>query len=199
VHNPRVNLAIEMTANNGQGYSNVAISLHWLMFAFILSNWSLGLYMVELPLSPQKLKLFSWHKWLGVTVFLVAVLRITWRLTHPAPPFPDVMPAWQRTAANLSHHLLYLLLFLVPLSGWLYSSASGVPTVYLGLMQLPDLVSKDKQMAELLKIAHVSLNITLFFLVCLHAAAALKHHFLDRDDILTRMLPFLKTTRNRFR
>jgi len=93
---------------------------------------------------------------------------------------------------GISHLLLYLLVIAIPLTGWLFSSASGIPTVYLGWIQLPDLVAKDKPVAELFRQAHVFLNVTLFAIVCTHIAAALKHHFLDRDDVLVRMLPFLK-------
>lgn len=175
------------------GYGAVAISLHWLVFAFIMTNWLLGLYMVELPLSPLKLKTFSWHKWIGVTALLIVVFRVTWRATHPVPPLPVSIPQWQRKLANLSHLVLYLLLLAVPLSGWLYSSATGVPTVYLGWFQLPDMVQKDRQLAALLKIAHISLNSGLFLVVCVHVAAALKHHWIDRDDILIRMLPILRS------
>lgn len=176
------------------GYSTIAISLHWLVFALILANWTLGIYMVDLPLSPQKLKAFSWHKWLGVTIFLIVAFRLAWRASHTPPPLPDSMTQWQRKASGLSHFLIYLLTVLIPLSGWLYSSASGVPTVYLGWLQLPDLVDKNKQIAALLKIVHISLNSGLFILVCAHVGAALKHHFLDRDELLARMLPFLHRT-----
>lgn len=175
-------------------YSAVAIGLHWLIFVLIVANWLLGLYMVDLSLSPQKLKFFSWHKWVGITIFLIALIRVTWRITHPAPPLPDTLPRWQHVAAGLSHLLLYLLLFAIPLSGWLYSSASGIPTVYLGWIDLPDLVQKNKYLAELLKIAHISLNVTLFVIVFTHIAAALKHHFIDRNEVLIRMLPFLQST-----
>lgn len=180
-------------------YSAVAIGLHWLIFAFIIASWSLGLYMVDLPLSPQKLKLFSWHKWVGITIFLIAIVRVAWRTTHPVPPLPNTLPNWQRKAAGLSHLLLYLLLLAIPLSGWLYSSATGIPTVYLGLMQLPDLIQKDKHLAELLKIAHISLNIALFIIVFIHVTAALKHHLIDRNEILLRMLPFLNGVDKRHR
>jgi cytochrome b561 len=173
-------------------YGAVAIALHWLVVALIIGSWTLGLYMVGLSLSPQKLKFISWHKWLGVTIFLIALCRVAWRATHPAPPPPDAMPSWQRVAMGVSHLLLYLLVIVIPLTGWLFSSASGVPTVYLGWVQLPDLVTQDKLFAELLRQAHVSLNLTLFVIVCIHAAAALKHHFLDRDEVLVRMLPFLR-------
>ena len=173
-------------------YGAVAIALHWLMFALIISTWSLALYMVDLPLSPQKLKYFSWHKWIGVTIFLLLVIRAAWRFAHPPPPLPVSMPSWQRVAAGVSHLLLYLLIFVIPITGWLYSSATGVPTVYLGWVQLPDLVAKDKLFAELLRQAHVSLNVMLFVIVCIHVAAAFKHHILDRDEVLVRMLPFLR-------
>jgi cytochrome b561 len=99
------------------------------------------------------------------------------------------MPEWQRRAAALTHLLLYVLLLAIPVSGWLYSSATGVQVVYLGLIPLPDLVPKDKALAGVLKGAHVTLNFAMFALVCVHSAAALKHHFVDRDASLTRMLP----------
>jgi len=176
-------------------YGAVAIALHWIMFALIISTWSLALYMVELPLSPQKLKYFSWHKWIGVTIFLLLVIRAAWRFAHPPPPLPVSMPPWERVAAGVSHLLLYLLIIVIPITGWLYSSATGVPTVYLGWIQLPDLVAKDKLFAELLRQAHVSLNVMLFAIVCIHVAAALKHHFFDGDEVLVRMLPFLRRPR----
>jgi cytochrome b561 len=148
--------------------------------------------MVDLPLSPQKLKYFSWHKWIGVTIFMLALLRVVWRLAHPAPTLPATMPMWERRAAAASHALLYVLILIIPFTGWLYSSAAGVPTVFLGLLPLPDLLAKDKALAELLKFIHVTLNYTMLTVVIIHAAAALKHHFLDRDDVLARMLPWVK-------
>ena len=151
----------------------------------------LAVYMTGLPLSPQKLKYYSWHKWLGVTIFLLAVVRVAWRLFHPAPP-PAPMPDWQRHAAAASHALLYVLILLIPITGWIYSSADGLQTVYLGLVPLPDLVGKDKALAELLRFIHVMLNYAMLALVIIHAGASVKHHFVDRDDVLVRMLPFVK-------
>ena len=173
-----------------QSYTRTAIVLHWAIFALVACGFTLAVYMVGLPLSPQKLKFFAWHKWIGVTVFMLAVARVGWRLAHPAPAPPAAMPAWQRRAAKASHALLYVLLIVIPITGWLYSSATGVPTVYLGLVQLPDLLAKDKALAEQLKLVHVTLNYTMLTLVIVHAAAALKHHLVDRDDVLRRMLPF---------
>ena len=107
-----------------------------------------------------------------------------------ASPVP--MPEWQRRAAAISHGSLYILLLVIPISGWLYSSATGVQVVYLGILPLPDLVSKDRALADALKTVHVTLNLVLFSLVCVHVAAALKHHFVDRDTVLSRILPILK-------
>lgn len=179
--------------NKGEArYSSAAIALHWLTAALIVANLLLGISMVPLPLSPRKLHWYAWHKWIGITVFLLTCLRLCWRLLV-APPPAVAMPAWQRRAAAASHALLYALLLVIPLSGWVYSSATGVQVVYLGLIPLPDLVPKDKALAEVLKQTHIALNFTLFMLVCLHAAAALKHHFIDRDAALARMLPRTNT------
>jgi len=182
------------TSTTGQiaRYGTTAIALHWLVALMLLCGATLGLYMVDLELSPTKLKLFSWHKWVGVTIFLVATARLLWRLTHPAPSPPASVPAWQQRAASLTHALLYLLLFIIPLSGWLMSSALGVQVVYFGVLPLPDLVHKDKALGEQLKLLHLSLNLTLLVLVTLHVAAAFKHHFVDRDEVLRRMLPGMR-------
>lgn len=166
--------------------------LHWLIFVLIICGFALAVYMVDLPLSPQKLKYFSWHKWIGVTIFMLAVARLAWRMTHPAPALPASMPEWQRRAATATHVILYALILVIPFTGWIYSSASGVPTVYLGLLQLPDLIAKDKALAAQLKLVHVTLNYTMLALVIIHAAAALRHHFVDRGEVLARMLPFVK-------
>jgi cytochrome b561 len=169
-------------------YGGTAIALHWLTAALIVANLALGLSMVPLPFSPQKLKWYQWHKWIGVTVFLVTTLRLLWRWRHPAPT-PAAMPLWQQKAAAVAHSMLYVLLLAIPVSGWLYSSSTGVQVVYLGLVPLPDLMPKDKTLAAALKAVHLTLNFTMFAVVCLHAAAALKHHFVDHDGVLQRMLP----------
>jgi cytochrome b561 len=152
----------------------------------IFSAFPLGVYMHDLPLSPTKLQLFSYHKWLGITIFLAAAARLAWRVTHPAPAMLD-MPRWQQIAAHGTHHLLYLLLFAIPLSGWLMSSAKGFQTVWFGVLPLPDLVGKNKELGDLLKEVHEILNFGLLLLVGAHIAGALKHHFIERDDTLRRM------------
>ncbi|MCB1960487.1 MAG: cytochrome b [Rhodocyclaceae bacterium] len=170
-------------------YTSTAIALHWLIALGIIATFSLGLYMHELQLSPTKLKLYSWHKWAGVTLFMLALIRLGWRLTHSAPPLPASMPPLLRKAANAAHWALYALMFAIPLSGWLMSSAKGFQTVWFGVLPLPDLLAKDKALGDALKEVHETLNFTLLALVLAHTAAALKHHFIDRDSVLTRMLP----------
>jgi len=171
-------------------YSPVAVLLHWLSAALIVTAAGIGLYMVGLDFSPMKLKTYSWHKWVGVTVFALTALRLAWRLVRPVPRSAE-LPVWQRRAAACVHACLYALLFAIPLSGWLMSSALGVSVVYLGVLPLPDLVSKDEALGELLERLHWALNCTLLGFVVVHVAAALKHHFYDRDAVLVRMLPFL--------
>jgi len=170
-------------------YTPAAIALHWIVALAIIANLALGLYTVGLPLSPRKLQLFSYHKWIGATVLMLAAARLLWRLGHPAPPLPAAMPAWEKRAAHASHILLYVLFFAAPLTGWLFSSAAGFQTVYLGLVPIPDLLHKDKALADALRLAHKSINYTMATLIVIHAAAALKHHFVDRDDVLRRILP----------
>jgi cytochrome b561 len=125
---------------------------------------------------------------MGITVFLIAFAHLAWRVAHPAPP-PVAMPEWQRRASETVHVLLYALMFLSPITGYVYSSAAGVQTVYLDVVPLPDLVDKDKELANVLKIVHSMLNYGFAALVVLHAAAAIKHHLIDRDGMLGRMLP----------
>ncbi len=169
-------------------YTATAIALHWLMAIALLGLFGLGFYMADLPLSPTKLKLFSWHKWAGVSLFLLAVLRLTWRIGHRPPELPAHMARGERFLAHAGHGLLYLLMFAIPLSGWLMSSAKGFQTVYFGLLPIPDLLDKNKELGDLLETVHSSLNLLLAATVLGHAAAALKHHSVDKDDVLTRML-----------
>lgn len=168
-------------------YSAPAVLLHWVIALLILAGLPLGLYMVGLPVSPSKLKYYSWHKWIGVTVFMLALARLAWRAGHrPPAPLPG-QPRWQLAVAHAMHGVLYLMMIAIPLTGWLFSSAAGFPTVYLGLIQLPDLVHKDAQLKEIFKLAHLVLTYALGGLVVLHAAAAIKHAVVDRDATMSRM------------
>lgn len=172
-----------------QRYGAVAIAFHWLLALLLIAAFAMGTYMVDLPgITPAKLRLFNWHKWLGVGVLLLATLRLLWRLSHRPPPAP-AMPAWQRRAAALTHWALYLLMLAIPLSGYVYSLASGFPVVWFGLVPLPVLIEPDPGLRTLLKSVHYWLNMTLLALVTLHIVAVFKHQFVDRDGLLRRMLP----------
>lgn len=176
-------------------YTRTAVALHWLMALLLIGLFGVGIYMSDLPLSPQKLKIYSWHKWAGITAFLLVAIRLAWRAGHRPPALPAGMPAWQKTASHALHHLMYLLMVAIPVSGWLMSSAKGFQTVYFGILPLPDLLSKNKELGDLLETVHSSLNFTMAALVVAHIGAAVKHHLLDRDEVLMRMLPFLARNR----
>ncbi|HKY92393.1 MAG TPA: cytochrome b [Nevskiaceae bacterium] len=173
-------------------YTAPAIGFHWLIAILVVSGWCLGVYMDGLKLSPEKLRIVSYHKWIGITVLGLACLRAAWRVTHAPPPPNPAHPAWQRRAAAFVHHALYVLMFAVPLAGWLFSSAAGYPVKYLGVIPLPDLVAKDKALAGVLQQVHVILAFVLSGVVAIHVGAALQHFWFHRDDTLSRMLPFVR-------
>ena len=170
-------------------YTSTAIALHWLMALGLIGLFAFGLYMADLPLSPQKLQFYSWHKWAGVILFLLVFIRLAWRVVHRPPALPEHMGRGEQFVAHAGHGLIYLLMFAVPLSGWLMSSAKGIQTVLFGVLPIPDLLEKNKELGHLLQTLHWGLNMLLAAVVVGHAAAALKHHFIDKDDVLTRMLP----------
>lgn len=170
-------------------YTRTAKALHWLMAILLFGLLALGFYMHDLPLSPEKLKLYSWHKWAGVTAFVLVWLRLMWRVTHLPPALPASMPKFMQLAAHGGHLMLYLLMIAIPLSGWLMSSAKGFQTVWFGVLPIPDLLDKNKETGDLLALVHKSLNLIFVAVLAGHIGAALKHHFIDKDDILTRMLP----------
>ena len=174
-------------------YTATAKLLHWVLALALITALGLGLYMVSLSFSPQRLKLYNWHKWLGVSILVLSLLRLGWRLAHKPPALPAAMqaamPRWQHLAHHGTHHALYALFLIVPLLGWAYSSAAGFPIVFLGLIALPDWVAASPELAETLKPLHQWSAYALAALIVLHIAAALKHQFIDRDGLLLRMLP----------
>lgn len=176
-----------------RSYDGVAICLHWALAVALAGCFFLGLYMADLPFSPQRIRLYNWHKWVGSTILATTVLRLLWRLTH-RPPEDIPMPPWQRRASRAAHHLLYLLCLAVPLVGWAYSSSAGFPVVVFGVLPLPNFVPADKGLAAAIKPWHKSLAWTMALLVLAHIGAALKHQFIDRDGLLSRMWsnPFRK-------
>lgn len=180
-----------MTNPTASRYHPVSIGLHWLLALLIIGTLGVGLYMSDLPFSPSRLKLYNWHKWAGATVLALSVLRLAWRLVQRPPALPSAitasMPGWQRAAHHGTHVLLYVLFFAVPLTGWAYSSAAGFPIVWFGVLPLPDFVGPDKALAEAIKPLHGLTANALLALVALHVAAALKHHWIDRDGLMQRM------------
>lgn len=189
----RMHMNDEITLS--QRYSAVAVLLHWLMFAGILVATVMALYMVSIPgITPAKLRLFNYHKWLGVCLWLVLMLRMLWRLKNPPPPLPDAMPLWQKRAAALGHSGLYVLMFAIPVLGYFYSLAAGYPVVLFGQIPLPVMMAPDPELKELLKTAHRMANQLLWLVLLTHVGAALKHALIDRDGIMQRMLPSGGTT-----
>ena len=180
-----------MATDSSNRYTGAAIALHWLLALMILGSMGFGWYMSDLPFSLQRVKLYNWHKWAGITILTLSLLRLLWRLTHRPPALSErirrVMPPWQQSASEWTHRLMYLLFFAVPLIGWAYSSAAGFPVVWFGVLALPDFVPKDKALSEAIKPFHAIAAYTLLALVVLHVAAALKHHFVDRDGLLARI------------
>jgi cytochrome b561 len=179
------------TRSPAERYGPVAVVFHWVLAVAIVVAFCVGLYMTGLPMSPERLKLYNWHKWAGVAILALSALRLLWRLTHRAPPLPAAMqaamPGWQMTAYHATHGLMYLFFFAVPLTGWAYSSAAGFPIVWFGVLPLPDFVPRDRALAEAIKPLHELAAFGLAGLVALHVAAALKHQFIDRDGLMGRM------------
>lgn len=175
--------------NTTASYGNIAKGLHWLMAILVISMLAVGLYMEGLDLSPQKLLLYGWHKSFGALILILAILRLTWRLSNPTPALPHTLPTLQHIAAHGVHALLYVLLFLMPLTGWLMSSAAGFPVSFFGLFTLPNLIEANKEWRMFFGDAHEILAFSLIALLVAHVGAALLHHFYYKDTILKRMLP----------
>jgi len=176
--------------NSVDRWGAVAKSFHWLIALLILGQLALGTIAEEARLSPLKLDLFVWHKSIGVTILLLVVLRVAWRLSNPPPAAPHSIPAWETTLARIGHALLYLLMFAVPLTGWWVSDTTRIPFKAFWLMPMPDLMEANREMSDLAGDVHGALTKLLLLVVVIHIAAALRHHFFLHNKILTRMLPW---------
>ncbi len=172
--------------NNKDRYGFVAIFLHWFVALLIIGLLIMGLYMVGLPISLQKLKLYGWHKEYGLMVLGLALIRIVWRLSNMVPELS--LPKIEKIAARTVHWAFYGFMFAMPISGWVITSAAGLPASFFGLFTLPDLVTPNEEIRQLFQEIHQWLGYGLIATICLHVAGALKHHFIDRDDILRRIL-----------
>lgn len=168
-------------------YPPLARALHWITAVLLFVLFGLGVSMTRWIPDEQKIRVYSWHEWAGITVFALTALRLGWRLTHRAPPID--IPAWEKLTAAIVYVAMYLLLVAQPIVGWLTSTAFGFPVVYLGLIPLPAPVSEDRQLAEQLKELHETLALVLLLLFAAHIAGVLYHHLVRRDRVLSRMLP----------
>jgi cytochrome b561 len=163
--------------------------LHWLIAALVLVQIALGWSAVTWRLSPLKLDLFVWHKSIGLLILGLMLLRVLWRFSHRAPELPAGTARWERHAARLSHLLLYGLLLAMPLSGWIVNSAANIPVRVFWLVRLPNLVDPSKATEDIAARVHLLLFGVLALLLLVHVGAALRHHFVLRDNVLLRMLP----------
>lgn len=190
-----------MIRNSRNGYGLIAILFHWTMALLIMGMLALGLYMHDLPaIDPSTFELYQLHKSFGFVILTLAMFRLLWRVANPSPKLPDTMPTWERTAAHLGHVGLYALMFLLPISGWFMVSASpwGIPTFVFNVLNVPHLpvpaALGTKEQAEALLITlHGYMAYFLIALLIAHLGAALKHHFIARDDTLRRMISTAST------
>ena len=180
--------------NTSARWGAVSQLLHWLIVALIAIQATLGLTGRLLPLGVEKLAVLARHKSIGITILGLAVLRLLWRWLNPTPPLPSSMTPHERFLARFTHATLYVLLFTMPLTGWIMSSARGFPVSWFNLYQLPDLGPKSRALYDTMVTTHAALAIALALTVALHVAGALKHHFVLKDDTLRRMLPFGRIT-----
>lgn len=178
--------------NTEASFGAVHKLLHWSIAALIIFMLALGLYMGEVPMGPDKYRLYGLHKATGMVVLLLAGLRLAWRLVNAVPPLPANTPRWQRLLANIVHKLLYVMMFAMPITGWIISSAAGFPVSVYGLFTVPVITAPDKALMHDMGEVHENLAWILMALIAMHAGAALMHHFMYKDNILRRMLPCVK-------
>jgi cytochrome b561 len=170
----------------------VSIALHWGTAILLVALCALGLYMVTLPdagFNDKKIMLILLHKQVGILTLYLVFLRIGWRIINVLPALEETIPEWQKTVARFVHLLFYALMLALPLSGWLMSSSAGIPVSFFGLFTLPNLISYDEYLFRLFILLHRWLAYGLMGLLCIHAGAALMHHFLMKDRTLAKMLP----------
>ncbi len=177
-------------------YTRTAVVLHWLIAICVIAQIALGLWMIGIPKDPPGLRAgwFNVHKSIGLTLGLLILVRVFWRVTHRAPPLPVTMPRWQRITANASHHLLYVCMVVMPVSGYLGSSFTKYPIIYFGT-KLPHWGRDAPALKELCSTVHLTTVTILIALIVLHIGAALKHRFVDRDGVFARMLTWRRPDR----
>ncbi len=175
--------------NDENRYGAVAQAFHWLTVVLVFALVGIAMYMDDLPLGPEKIRVFNLHKSIGVTVLALTVLRLLWRQVSPKPALPAGMKQWEWMAAHIGHLLLYVLLIVQPAIGIVHSWSANFPVVVFGLFTMPNLTGPNPGLKEILEEVHSSVGWGLVGLVLVHIAAALRHHFILKDDVLRRMLP----------
>ena len=176
--------------NTTRSWGLLSKALHWIVVVLIITQWFIADRADDLPNGLAKLQALAWHKSFGMTILMLAVLRLVWRLVNPVPDLTAETKPWERVLARVSHLLLYALIFAMPLTGWLMSSAKNFPVSWFKLFQFPDLVAPSEELFQRMNGLHHLLFKVLVAVALLHVAGALKHHFIDRNDVLRRMLPF---------
>lgn len=174
-------------------YGAVAQGFHWVIVALVVTQFALAWTADDLPIGARKLSLLARHKSFGMTILMLAVLRLAWRLFNRPPELPPRMTVIEKRIARGTHVLFYCLLFLMPLTGWMMSSAKNYSVSWFDQFTWPNLISPNQRAFDILLVTHHTLSWLLFALAILHILAALKHHFWDKDDVLKRMLPFTKS------
>jgi len=178
--------------NSDRRYGGIAIVLHWAMALLLIVLVVIGLYMTRLPdvgFNQTKVWLIIGHKELGMLALGLASVRFAWRFGNELPALVGAMPQWQQVAARFVHLCFYALMFALPVSGWLMSSAAGFPVPFFGLFQFPDLIGYNEHHYEVLLALHKALGYAIIPFIVVHAGAAVRHHFISRDDTLRKMLP----------
>lgn len=174
-------------------YSLVAQAFHWIIATLIVVQVVLANLEGDLPLGIHKLALLARHKSFGMTVLMLAILRLLWRLKYPPPELPSAMSPLERMLARTTHIVFYVLLFAMPISGWMMSSAKNYSVSWFGVFTWPDLVGKNATAFDSLRWTHHILSDALYVVATLHVLAAIKHHWWNKDDVLLRMLPFARS------
>ena len=170
-------------------HSRAAVGLHWITALAVFGMLCVGFWMVGLPLGLLKLKVYAWHKWIGMAVLALTVARLLWRWRHPPPALPGSLRDWERRLAPIAHWTLFILLLAMPLSGWMMNSAAGVGLYWFGYIPIPDLVPRDPDLFAALKTVHKVFSRLLIAVVALHVGAVIYHDVLRRDGVFRRMWP----------
>jgi len=186
--------------SSAETYSRTARWLHWIIAILIIFMLLGGLLMEKIPKDETSLRImvYGWHKTFGITILVLSIGRLLWRLGHKPPALPAHMPAWEKMAAKFTHVFFYLFMIGMPLVGWAITSTSRYPSKIFQVIPLPslpglgDLGDKRADVHHFFEDVHEKLAYLAIALIVLHVGAALKHHFKDKDDVLAHMIPRLR-------